>query len=127
MPEEVPKHIADLLTPIDGGFHVRDRADGNACIDVMQMLDGWRIVRSTKGEDVPEHTTLEGGWDFFGTGLDPKTGVQRSMFNAQMRATMVAVVWDGYEEPSMYDRNVRAVQATRHNTFRRILNSINPR
>lgn len=102
-----PREMEGLLTPIDGGYHVRDSEDGLYCIDIMRMLYNWRIVRSPKNEGISEHRLVDGGWCFYGHGLDDQ-GKERTMATAQMRAAMVALVWDGQGDPPMFDRRAHS-------------------
>lgn len=81
------------LTPIDGGWCIKVRDDGEYCIDVMQMLFSYRVVLSIH----PGHMFIEHGWCYFAQG-------QRTMPQALMAAVLAANVWDGYGAPMGYDK-----------------------
>lgn len=91
------------LTPIHGGFHVKDAADGLHCIDVLQMMYGWRLVLCDKRPGQREHWTLDGAWCYFGSGND-EYGLPRSMEQAFLNATVAALAWDGKGQPDGFDK-----------------------
>lgn len=66
------------LTPIDGGWHVKDLPNGR-CVDVLPMIYNYRVVRSDQ-----HHTGYDRGWCYQGTG--PAT---------LLTATTAALAWDG--------------------------------
>ncbi len=78
--------------PIDCGWHIKMRDDGEACIDVLQMLYNYRIVLSS-----PNHMTHEHGWCYFGHG-------GKTMEDARLAAFAAAMVWDGYGSPPGFDK-----------------------
>lgn len=91
-------------TPIAGGWHIKDADDGEHCIDVLQMMYGYRVVLCDKRPGSKEHWILDGAWCYFGSGEDPETGLRRSMTQALVNATLAAEAWDGYGEPPGYDK-----------------------
>ena len=99
----LPNSITDP-TPIVGGFHIKDAADGIHCIDVLQMMYGWRLVLCDKRPGVREHWLLDGAWCYYGSGNDPETGLPRSMEQAFVNAMLAAHAWDGYGEPEGYNK-----------------------
>lgn len=90
--------------PIRGGWHVKDAADGQHCIDVLQMLYGWRLVLCDARPGVREHWLLDGAWCYFGAGTDPVTNLPRSMEQAFCNAMLAASAWDGHGAPAGYDK-----------------------
>lgn len=95
----------NVLTPIYGGFHIRERADGKACIDVMRMMYNWRLVLAEiePGRDVHEGGYIH-GWCYFGFETPEHPG--RNMDTALATAVAAALVWDGVGEPVGYDKKV---------------------
>lgn len=101
--EDVPKEIAELVNQeIDGGYHIKDRDDGRYCIDVIKMMYNWRIVRTVK-DGAPDHMFIDSGWCMFGHGVD-SSGNERTMETAKRKAIMIALVWDGYGDPPLFDK-----------------------
>lgn len=82
------------MTPIDGGWCIKVRDDGKACIDVMMMLYSYRVVLSIH----PGHLFIEHGWCYFGHGPG------RSMAAAKLAAVAAAQAWDGYDAPVGFDK-----------------------
>lgn len=66
------------LTPIDGGWHVKDLPDGR-CVDVLTMIYNYRLVRSDR-----DHSSYDRGWCYQGTG--PAT---------LLTTITAALAWDG--------------------------------
>lgn len=85
------------------GWHVKDADDGIHCIDVLQMMYGFRLVLSDKRPGHREHWILDGAWCYFGSGTD-KYGLPRSMEQAMFNACCAAATWSGYGEPPGYDK-----------------------
>ena len=69
------------LTPIEGGFHVKD-LDNGLCVDLMLMIFNWRIVRSDQG-----HNFHDRGWCYEGIGSE-----------TLLRAAGEAQLWDGADD-----------------------------
>jgi hypothetical protein len=91
------------LQPIHGGFHVKQADSGIQCIDVLQMMYGWRLVLCDARPGAKPHWLLDGAWCYFGSGTD-QYGLPRTMSQAFLRAVLAANVWDGYGEPEGYDK-----------------------
>jgi hypothetical protein len=89
------------MEPIRGGFHVKTRADGKACIDVLAQLYNWRIVLAPTFPR--EHYLVDASFCYFGHGVD-EHGVPRDMGQAFLNAVLAAEAWDGYGEPPGYDK-----------------------
>ena len=89
--------IIDGMTPIDGGFHVKDLNDEH-CVDVMRLAYDWRVVLGRRGHVIYDH-----GWCYFGHGHD-ENGHPRSMHTARLRAIAAAIAWDGTGSPDGYDK-----------------------
>lgn len=96
--------LAEVLTPIDGGFHVKDLEDGH-CIDVLRMLYNWRIVMSDSGFDGTPHLGIIHAYCYFGFDQDDQ-GNPRTMETAFIRAVGAALAWDGTGDPANYDKKV---------------------
>lgn len=92
------------LEQIRGGFHVKMADDGIHCIDVMQMMYGWRLVLCDARPGAKRHWVLDGAWCYFGAGDDPETGLPRSMEQAFVNAVMAAQAWDGYGSPEGFNK-----------------------
>lgn len=92
------------LTVITGGYHVKDAADGEHCIDVLKMMYGWRLVLCDKRPGHKEHWLLDGAWCYFGAGTDEETGLERSMEQAFCNAVLAANAWDGTGAPTGYNK-----------------------
>jgi hypothetical protein len=88
------------LTPIMGGYHVKDLPDGR-CVDVMQMMYNWRLVVSLPFPS--SHVQIEHAWCYFGHGLDAE-GHPRSMELAFLAAIAAARVFDGQGSPVGADK-----------------------
>jgi hypothetical protein len=95
--------LVETPTPSPGGWHVKDAADGEHCIDVLQMMYGYRVVLADKRPGHREHWLLDGAWCYFGSGVD-ENGQQRCMMQAMVNATLAAEAWDGSGEPPGYDK-----------------------
>ena len=91
--------ITAKLTPITGGYHVKDA--GEHCIDVLMMMYNWRIVLSPKTPEA--HACVDAAFCYFGHGFYPD-GQPRDMNQAFLRAVMAAEIWDGHGEPVGYDK-----------------------
>ena len=90
--------------PILGGYHVKDTADGQHCIDVMRMLYNWRLVLAPKPPlALREHWVVDAAFCYFGHGVDAQ-GRERTMEQAYLNALAAAQVWDGTGEPVGYDK-----------------------
>lgn len=89
-----------MMDPIDGGWHVKVRDDGQYCIDIFKMAYNYRIVLSPTE---PPHMLVEHGWCYYGHGFD-EFGTQRTMQRAFLAATTAARVWDGYGVPLGFDK-----------------------
>lgn len=74
------------LTPIEGGYHVKDLPDGK-CVDVLRMIFNWRVVRTNLKLDDGTHASLDRGWCYQGTGLE-----------SFLRAVGEALAWDGADD-----------------------------
>lgn len=75
-----------VLDPIDGGYHVKDLPDGR-CVDVLQMIFNWRVVRTdARGAD-GVHLSMDRGWCYEGTGM-----------LSFLRAIGEALAWDGADD-----------------------------
>lgn len=74
------------LTPIDGGYHVKDLPDGR-CVDVLQMIFNWRVVRTAGRGPDGEHQWIDRGWCYQGRGLD-----------TFLLAIGEALAWDGADD-----------------------------
>lgn len=108
MPESATPNLRDGISGIDlqpiyGGFHVKDAADGYHCIDVLQMLYGWRLVRCEKFPGEKEHWLLNGAWCYFGAGADDY-GLPRTMEQAFVNAVLAAHAWDGSGQPEGFNK-----------------------
>jgi hypothetical protein len=98
----LPNSLTDP-TPILGGWHIKDAADGIHCIDVLQMMYGYRVVLCDKRPGAKEHWLLDGAWCYFGGGVT-EYGVRPNMDQALVNAMLAAHAWDGYGEPAGYDK-----------------------
>lgn len=92
--------ISDL-EPIDGGWHVKIRDDGQYCIDILPMLYSFRVVLSVVSPG--PHMFIEHGWCYFGHG-STDTGRPRTMEGALLKAVLAAQVWDGHGAPLGFDK-----------------------
>ena len=92
------------LTPIPGGFCVKMADDGIHCIDVLQMMYGWRLMLTCARPGRKRHQSADKAWCYFGTGNDPETGLPRSMEQAFVTAMLAAKAWDGYGEPAGFNK-----------------------
>jgi hypothetical protein len=101
--ELMTEQLTQKAVPIHGGWHVKDSADGEHCIDVLQMMYGWRLVLCDKRPGHKEHWLLDGAWCYFGSGIT-ENGVPRSMNQAFLNAMTAALAWDGDGEPPGYDK-----------------------
>lgn len=81
------------VQPIDGGWHVKVREDGECCIDVLRMLYSYRVVLTLH----PGHAFIEHGWCYFAQD-------RRTMPQALAAAVLAAQAWDGYGAPVGYDK-----------------------
>ena len=91
------------LTAVRGGFIVKDAADGEHRIDVMQMMYGWRLCLVPKPEEGLDARTIDAAWCYFGAGTD-EDGYQRNMGQAFLNAVLAAQAWDGYGEPTGFNK-----------------------
>ena len=86
----MPLDLADVpevqLTPIEGGFHVKDLPDGR-CVDVMHMIFNWRLIRTDLRDEDGTHLSLDRGWCYQGAG--PQT---------LLTAVTAALAWDGGDD-----------------------------
>lgn len=96
-------HIVEPVQ-IEGGWHVKDCPDGEHCIDVIQMLYGWRLMLGDARPGRRKHWSIDGAWCYFGAGDDPVTGLPRTMGQAFVNAMLAAAAWDGVGEPEGYDK-----------------------
>jgi hypothetical protein len=114
MTESATPNLRDGISGIDlqpiptesgrvSGYHVKDADDGIHCIDVLQMMYGWRLVLSDKRPGAKEHWLLDGAWCYFGTGTD-EYGLLRTREQAFVNAVLAAQAWDGYGEPVGYNK-----------------------
>lgn len=92
------------LMQIPGGFCIKMADDGIHCIDVMQMMYGWRLMLTCARPGRKRHQSVDKAWCYFGTGNDPDTGLPRSMAQAFLRAVVAAKAWDGYGEPAGFNK-----------------------
>lgn len=101
-PEDV---LGENLTPIMGGYHVKDLGE-HYCVDILRMLFNWRIVLTEKQPGMRPHTAgIAGAWCYFGHGTDAN-GNSRTMELAFIRVVGAALSWDGTGRPSGYDKEV---------------------
>jgi hypothetical protein len=96
-------HQIEQAVPIVGGWHVKDADDGIHCIDVLQMMYGYRVVLCDARPGSKPHWILDGAWCYFGTGRD-RNDFPRNMTQALANAMLAAHAWDGYGEPAGYDK-----------------------
>lgn len=89
---------------IVGGWHIKMADDGIHCIDVLQMMYGWRLCLGDARPHMKMHQAIDKAWCYFGTGNDPVTGLPRSMEQAFVNAMLAAQAWDGYGEPAGYNK-----------------------
>jgi hypothetical protein len=74
------------LTPIEGGFHVKDLPDGR-CVDVMRMIFNWRVVRTAARDADGAHLWFDRGWCYQGTGEQ-----------TLLVAVTAVLAWDGADD-----------------------------
>lgn len=90
------------VEPIDAlGWCVK-RLDDHYCIDVRQMLAGYRVLLTRRSRS-GEHVTYEHGWCYFGAGEDVR-GHRRTMETARVAAFLAAQAWDGSGAPAGFDK-----------------------
>lgn len=89
--------LINSLTPITGGWHVKD-LDNGKCVDVLEMAYNYRLLLSSR-----DHMTYDHGWCFFGFGVDAN-GNPRTMDLALLAAVAAALIWDGTGSPQGYDK-----------------------
>jgi hypothetical protein len=86
-----------MLTPIAGGFHVKDLPNG-MCVDVMRMLVNWRVVRTDVRLHNGLHLSIDRGWCYEGTG-----------FETFVLAVGEALAWDGADDTEPQGWSKRAI------------------
>lgn len=93
------------MEEITGGWCVKTSEDGTYCIDVMQMIFNYRVVRSSISPSGTRHMTYDAGYCYFGHGED-EAGRPRTMATALTAAVLAAQAWDGTGHPAGYDKRV---------------------
>lgn len=96
--------LAPGATQIEGGWCVKMADDGEHCIDVLQMLYGWRLMLSDARPGRKRHNSVDKAWCYFGAGDDPVTGLPRTMGQAFVNAMLAANAWDGVGEPTGFNK-----------------------